>query len=642
MENFDLISIIKKIRENETYWRVDSRSWEDRISSIKLTWLPDFAQETYSNILKKIYIKTENANPIRDLIFHIAAQKLAYRAIPWSDPQRASMVQINGFEESSVIVAQTENHRSEFTLVPHFCEIDIPSLVNDLNNLRIINATLNGKDMIIRRIEQLEKISLVHICCQVSLDIYTDIWRQISPKIISSGIAIFSGDRHIIYALEKTLKISHSNWYAETVPTVRMQKDGPDNLEGILVMVNTKLEQDKPIVNFGDPAKKAFKKTLTAPLIIPNLDHFQMVKNFDVISDSTVIDISDSNIQMESKCLAVVGYNNISINEINNFSGDAYNKFSRFCQPFGKYVCFEKGRIANNLPIDSMGRIPFQSIQLSMKSPNDPDHLIWGTTFLDLPKLKLEGLWFHMPSSSNGFSHWMIESFLPLLVAQEFGLKCNVICNGPLNEYAKLYLELIGISQVMQMEQNICYFCDFLVSPINIDVDNIPVQMMTVHHPLALQGINRLLRNAGILQREQTQKIYVSRGDVKQYRHIINEDKVSKLFYERGYREINSSKLNPLESLQMYSSAKIIAGPLGAGLVNSIFSKSKTKIISFQSRTYYDPLLQQIAYLLGHSYSVLGCAHFNSEDCAEGGARNSNYFVDIRKLDAILDLNECA
>jgi len=72
-------------------------------------------------------------------------------------------------------------------------------------------------------------------------------------------------------------------------------------------------------------------------------------------------------------------------------------------------------------------------------------------------------------------------------------------------------------------------------------------------------------------------KLYISRQN-SNYRRILNESDVIKLFKQHNFQIINPSNYEIKEQINLFSKADIVVSPTGSNLANIIFCKKGTKI----------------------------------------------------------------
>ena len=154
------------------------------------------------------------------------------------------------------------------------------------------------------------------------------------------------------------------------------------------------------------------------------------------------------------------------------------------------------------------------------------------------------------------------------------------------------------------------------------------------------------------------EKVYVSRRtwmhnktenlgtNMTEARKCVNEDEVAEYFISRGYEEVFCENLSMKEKVGLFRGAKVVAGPIGGGMVNTIFSKPSTKVISINSPTFFD-INARFEYSMSHTQ----LHHFNdtefdgdAEGWVEGegalsisGGLNSPWKVNLNTLKDFVD-----
>lgn len=102
------------------------------------------------------------------------------------------------------------------------------------------------------------------------------------------------------------------------------------------------------------------------------------------------------------------------------------------------------------------------------------------------------------------------------------------------------------------------------------------------------------------------ERIYLSRKNAK-YRKIVNEDELINFLSKLGFTNVLLESMSVAEQALLFSSAKVVVAPHGAGLTNIVFCKTGTKIVELFSPGYvnvcYWSLCNQIDleyyYLIG-------------------------------------------
>ena len=153
------------------------------------------------------------------------------------------------------------------------------------------------------------------------------------------------------------------------------------------------------------------------------------------------------------------------------------------------------------------------------------------------------------------------------------------------------------------------------------------------------------------------EKIYISRRtwihnnfdnigtNYTERRRCVNEDEVAELFKSCGYEEVFCENMSMKEKIGLFNSAKYVAGPIGGGMCNVIFSPPETKVISINSPLFFD-----INYRFEYSMMHTQLFHFNETEFVEklkesieskdslsiSGGLNSPWRVNLNKLEMYL------
>lgn len=78
-------------------------------------------------------------------------------------------------------------------------------------------------------------------------------------------------------------------------------------------------------------------------------------------------------------------------------------------------------------------------------------------------------------------------------------------------------------------------------------------------------------------------KIYVSRQNAN-YRNLINEDDIIEILKRKGFKIIDTNKMNIFEQIKFFSSAEVVISPTGSALTNTVFCQKNTKVVEISPR----------------------------------------------------------
>jgi hypothetical protein len=101
-----------------------------------------------------------------------------------------------------------------------------------------------------------------------------------------------------------------------------------------------------------------------------------------------------------------------------------------------------------------------------------------------------------------------------------------------------------------------------------------------------------------------SERIYISRSKA-QYRRILNEEQVTDVLDKLGFVPISLESISIFEQVSIFSSAKVIISPHGAGLTNTVFCREGTKLIEIFSPNYLHVCYWSICNYVGIEYYYL-------------------------------------
>jgi hypothetical protein len=156
--------------------------------------------------------------------------------------------------------------------------------------------------------------------------------------------------------------------------------------------------------------------------------------------------------------------------------------------------------------------------------------------------------------------------------------------------------------------------------------------MVVVGSSLTHNGLSNTSPHSGVFdiihrmkgKYQGPEKIYVSRRtwlhnnfenigtNYTERRRCVNEDEVVELFKSYGYDEVFCENMTMKEKIGLFNSAKHVAGPIGGGMCNVIFSPQKTKVISINSPLFFD-VNTRFEYSMMHTQ----LHHFNHTEFVE-------------------------
>lgn len=206
----------------------------------------------------------------------------------------------------------------------------------------------------------------------------------------------------------------------------------------------------------------------------------------------------------------------------------------------------------------------------------------------------------------RNYGHWLFD-FLPIVYMVQRFTKGPVkwIVPSVMTPWMKDLLDLFSIGP----DQQVLYDPETEY----ITTENL-IFVTCLHygwflHPMINSLIDQIFENSGIRLEKPHRTVFVSRARWGSSRQLVNYEEVESLFEEKGFTIIYPESLSPLEQIELFSQAKIVAGETGAGMNNTLFSPSSCDVLLLQSnaRHYFNQAAicdvrgQRIAYVFGDS-----------------------------------------
>lgn len=112
----------------------------------------------------------------------------------------------------------------------------------------------------------------------------------------------------------------------------------------------------------------------------------------------------------------------------------------------------------------------------------------------------------------------------------------------------------------------------------------------------------------------QPERIFITRQEAA-YRHILNEEELITCLKRFDIHPVRLETLSVLEQAALFSQAKVVVAPHGAGLTNLVFCQPGTKVIEIFPRDYVVAVYHLISNHCGLQYYYLSANAFENQDC---------------------------
>ena len=246
----------------------------------------------------------------------------------------------------------------------------------------------------------------------------------------------------------------------------------------------------------------------------------------------------------------------------------------------------------------------------------------------------IDGQCIMLSTGTNNLAHYLFESFTKLYYVKN-NKKIKIIINDKISKYIIEILLAYGIKKNQ-----------ILIKPIN---DNWKIKELIfpslAYFEISKEESNFLSQVSKKLfskSKSFYEKVYISRRDATESRNLINEIEIENYLKTKGFKIVLLSKLNLKKKIKLFTNAKIIITPLGAGIQNLYFCKNiKAKVLLIGTNRYF-----QQKYFLQLSYfkkiklyfiQALELTSFSNDY----GFLHSSFYVNLDVLkSAIKNLNK--
>lgn len=211
---------------------------------------------------------------------------------------------------------------------------------------------------------------------------------------------------------------------------------------------------------------------------------------------------------------------------------------------------------------------------------HDNSHLAADGIFVTEPTETLEGVYFLASTGNPHHSHLIWETLRKLHFVEPYQPNVKLLAPSILTPSQRDYLPLFGFPPER---------CVFKEPGATVRVERL---LFAAEAPQRYDRLSaRYLRDIGARFHDpgagRPKRIYLSRRDSRIYRNLVNEPEIEDVFREFGFTVILASDLSAQQKVELFSSARIIAGPMGAAFAYMPFALNAEGI--FLSSDLYFP-----------------------------------------------------
>ncbi|MDF2668231.1 MAG: capsular polysaccharide biosynthesis protein [Paenibacillus sp.] len=232
---------------------------------------------------------------------------------------------------------------------------------------------------------------------------------------------------------------------------------------------------------------------------------------------------------------------------------------------------------------------------------------------------------------SSVYYHWMMDVLPRLQLLRNNGIHVQhyIINSSSKALFQRESLAMLGISpqQIMSSSDQLHIQSKSLIIPgfkgslrDKWSCAFLRSELMEKHSIQAIEGFER---------------IYISREEAGK-RKIVNEREVLQHLEQYGFRKVILERLALRDQIQLFASAKVIAGPHGAGMTNMVFANPGTTIIEIFSPQLVHTCYPALSSILGHKHYYLIGTGTRPPDYVDPHNRKADITVNISQLSQLL------
>jgi hypothetical protein len=227
----------------------------------------------------------------------------------------------------------------------------------------------------------------------------------------------------------------------------------------------------------------------------------------------------------------------------------------------------------------------------------------------------------------QGYFHW-IATVLPRvsIVKDRFEGETGPYLMNPHPNFGVEWLKELGIyNEIMRPSSNAIFVRD-LIFPCPSQVG----QSHYTRNPMLLIDFKRQLLKLGLLEKKENKIgdiVYISRSDAP-VRRLSNEDDLISSISDLNVKVCTLTGMSVRDQISLFSTAKAIIGPHGAGLVNILFGDNST-VIELMSTTRTWPGFKVISKMVDSKYCGFVSDIYDKNDTQIKGSGNEDFSVDV-------------
>lgn len=242
---------------------------------------------------------------------------------------------------------------------------------------------------------------------------------------------------------------------------------------------------------------------------------------------------------------------------------------------------------------------------------------------------------------NNNYFHWITVTLTKLeglkYYEQLTGIRPKLLIHSNPTKWQLASLQLMGYSKddLITWTNSFAYVNKLLVPTFRKGY-NTDTQVYRHSSPQASKWVaNTLIKSVNNLDIPNTtfsERVYISRSKATG-RQISNESELTHFLSQKDFKTYILEDMSFEQQVKLFSQAKVLIAPHGAGLINMVFSSNLT-LVELCGKTLPTYSFAEIARGLGFTYSILT----NNPPSNETRTWDGDIQVDLSRLNQLLEL----
>ncbi|MEX2527841.1 MAG: glycosyltransferase 61 family protein [Gemmatimonadota bacterium] len=210
-------------------------------------------------------------------------------------------------------------------------------------------------------------------------------------------------------------------------------------------------------------------------------------------------------------------------------------------------------------------------------------------------------------SPPAGYFHWLMEVLPGLIAALEHYPEATVLLHPNSPGYVSEALQLLSERDTDRTHR------ETIVSPIPVRACRAVLPGREAYSGfIQLEDVERIRESLRVSHGSRAHRlIYVSRRGTTR-RSLENEPDVEAELERRGFEIIRAEQLTLRAQIELFSEARVVIGPHGAGLANLVWCPAETRVVELFPAGIFNDCYARLACVRGLSYWPLECAPSSS------------------------------